>query len=232
MQRYTHLFSLCLVLALLFCAQDTYAVTFYRNLTIGDTGSDVLELQKLLNTRTETTISLSGPGSRGSETMYFGPLTASAVAKYQELYASSILAPLGLFSGTGFVGTATIRHLNIEGVDRVSDPESDSFEVGGIPKITSLYPSQGGVGTVVKLYGEGFLEEGNHVVTAFEDFGEVSSNDGETLEITIKGPFPEEFLKKNAEFYKKEKFTMNYQIAVMNDSGNSNFVSFTFLFYE
>lgn len=228
MERNTRLFSFCFALIFFFCVQNVYAVTFSRTLTIGDTGSDVLELQKILNTNSNTRIAVSGPGSPGNETNYFGPLTSSAVAKYQEVHAKDILIPLGLTRGTGFVGQATRTFLNAKGSSTVV---SQSTTVQA-PKITSLSPTQGGVGTVVTIHGEGFLDEDNHVVTAFEDFGDVASDDGTTLTITINGPFPKEFLKKNAEFYKKEKFTMDYEIAVINELGNSNFASFTFLFYE
>src|SRR3989344_2698156 len=57
-------------------------VTFSRNLTIGSTGSDVKCLQGAMNALGHVVAS-SGPGSPGSETYYFGPLTLSAVQKYQ-----------------------------------------------------------------------------------------------------------------------------------------------------
>ena len=114
MKRSHALFSFCLALALLIWAGNAYAATFSRTLTIGDVGTDVLELQKLLNMNPATRVALSGPGSVGNETTYFGFLTSRAIAKYQELYRNEILAPLGLLSGTGFVGTATLKHLTTQ----------------------------------------------------------------------------------------------------------------------
>lgn len=227
------------VLLFSLCVSSVFAETFQRDLRIGDVGADVLELQTLLNADEATRIAEAGPGSPGNETTYFGARTAAAVARFQQMYAEKVLAPAGLYFGTGFFGPLTrvvANELTDEGpVKEVVQKTEDLSELQKNtvvkPKITSISPKNGGVGTKVTIYGEGFLPEGNTVATLLEFHKDVPSKDGKTLEITIKGPFPQEFLDANKEFYEKYKFQTEYQFVVRNASGISNFIQFFFNFY-
>jgi hypothetical protein len=86
--------------------------SFENNLEIGDISTDAKYLQIVLNSDPVTRLAESGVGSPGNETNYFGPLTKSAVIKFQEKYADKILASWGLTSGTGYVGSTTRAQLN------------------------------------------------------------------------------------------------------------------------
>lgn len=83
------------------------AADFPRTLSLGSTGADVRELQKILNQDPATAVAVSGPGSAGSETEYFGLATKAAVVKFQEKYSTQILVPNSLSKGTGKVGPST-----------------------------------------------------------------------------------------------------------------------------
>ncbi len=76
--------------------------TFNNNLMIGSTGTDVTELQTMLQKNGES-VNVNGT---------FDDQTAAAVTGFQEKYQSAILAPYGLTNGTGYVGPSTRAQLN------------------------------------------------------------------------------------------------------------------------
>ncbi|MHB8710243.1 MAG: peptidoglycan-binding domain-containing protein [Minisyncoccota bacterium] len=86
--------------------------TFSTDLSFGSSGAQVIALQQILNRDPDTRIASVGPGSPGNETDYFGQLTKAAVVRFQEKYASEVLAPARLAQGSGYVGLYTRTKLN------------------------------------------------------------------------------------------------------------------------
>ncbi len=78
--------------------------TFNTNLTVGSKGTDVMNLQKVLNMSADTKVAVSGAGSPGMETSTFGPATKAAVIKFQNKY--------GITPAAGYVGAITRAKLN------------------------------------------------------------------------------------------------------------------------
>lgn len=81
-------------------------------LAIGSEGSEIEYLQKILNSANDTRLALTGFGSPGHETEYFGSITKQAVIQFQEKYLADILLPAGLLVGTGNVGPFTRAKIN------------------------------------------------------------------------------------------------------------------------
>ncbi len=107
--------SLQAQLAALSGGSTTTCFNFSANLRLGSRGETVRQLQQVLNRNAQTRVAAAGAGSPGQETNYFGTLTYAAVRRFQSLYASEVLTPLGLTQATGFVGAATRAKLNIIG---------------------------------------------------------------------------------------------------------------------
>lgn len=76
---------------------------FTRYLYTGSVGSDVKDLQKLLNSK-GFVIAQTGPGSIGNETNRFGPATKAALMKFQKAY--------NILPATGGFGPKTMVFVN------------------------------------------------------------------------------------------------------------------------
>ena len=84
---------------------------FNTNMKLGSSGTDVMNLQKVLNGWPQTRVAASGAGSPGMETTHFGPATKAAVMKFQALH----LVELGITAPTGNVFAGTRGLLNMAG---------------------------------------------------------------------------------------------------------------------
>jgi len=167
------------------------SVSIDTNLSLGSHGEQVRLLQVVLNTDPDTLLAEHGPGSPGQETMYFGPLTHNAVIRFQEKYRTSILNPIGLHKGTGYVGTQTrsmIRQLDRNQMDHntskpnntespspntavssSSQKQNTELEANTVIHIDKIEPERGSNHTNVVIHGVGF-EEVSEVITTFQRF--------------------------------------------------------------
>ncbi|PIQ68275.1 MAG: hypothetical protein COV91_04985 [Candidatus Taylorbacteria bacterium CG11_big_fil_rev_8_21_14_0_20_46_11] len=94
-------------------------------LNLGKKNADVLTLQKILNSDSDTQIATSGAGSPGNETDYFGPATLKAVKAFQEKYG--IAGPGEV--GYGNVGPKTRAKLNsISSGTTATSPQTGTAE--------------------------------------------------------------------------------------------------------
>tara|TARA_B100002051_G_scaffold276820_1_gene329402 strand:- start:2814 stop:4880 length:2067 start_codon:yes stop_codon:yes gene_type:complete len=93
-------------------SSDVCPYTWTRDLSTGSTGADVMKLQQFLNADPDTRVAVSGVGSAGMETEYYGPATAAAVSKMQVKYRADILSPANLVNPTGFFGPSSRTKAN------------------------------------------------------------------------------------------------------------------------
>jgi len=85
---------------------------FTQDMYNGITNNEVKMLQIFLNGDSRTVVNRTGPGSTGNETTYFGNATQNAVERFQLIYKSVILDPIGFTSPTGIVGARSRSVLN------------------------------------------------------------------------------------------------------------------------
>jgi len=87
-------------------SQNNTCLKINNNLSFGMVGGEVSCLQQFLRNQG------SDIYPEGFVTGKFGSFTKQAVIRFQEKYASDILAPTGLSSGTGYVGSKTRTKIN------------------------------------------------------------------------------------------------------------------------
>jgi len=79
---------------------------------LGSVHPEVRQIQKFLNQTPATQVAVSGFGSPGQETMFYGLRTAAAVSRFQATHKSDILTPSNLDVPTGYFGNATRNKMN------------------------------------------------------------------------------------------------------------------------
>jgi peptidoglycan hydrolase-like protein with peptidoglycan-binding domain len=112
------------------------AYTFPNNLQLGAQGEDVKQLQIILNQDPTTQVATTGPGAPGNETTYFGPATKAAVIKFQNKYASEVLYPAGLYTGSGYFGPLSRAKINNLKVTNSSTTETTQSQIQTTPTVS------------------------------------------------------------------------------------------------
>jgi hypothetical protein len=85
---------------------------YNQDLKYGSTGAEVQQLQHFLNTH-KYPVAISGPGSKGHETSFYGPATTAAVLRMQKENAKVILGSTDVALATGSFDLATRKFVNI-----------------------------------------------------------------------------------------------------------------------
>ena len=154
--------------------------TWTRNLKMGSEGADVMKLQQFLNDNADTRVAVSGAGSAGAETMYYGPATAAAVSKFQVMYRAEVLSPTGLVNPTAYFGPSSRAKANMlcTSAPVVDNGSGEEVEEG---EETEEETSNNGS---VTLQGEGTLE--TFEIDDAEDEVQEAAEDEVVMEITAE----------------------------------------------
>lgn len=212
-----------------------------RNLYFGLSGNDVLLLQKTLNLDTDTAVSVSGAGSIGNETTFFGKATENAVKRFQNKHKKEILGISGAIrDGVVDAGTKALLQ-NIIALKNVSTSTVINNVLPtktkpGIAKETlvleKITPESGGFQPVVTLTGKGFSRTNNTVHTTYDVYENVPSVDGKTITLKLTSDkFPSGYAsneeRQNAknqpmsEFVAPASISFPIPVFVVNELGTS-----------
>ncbi len=155
--------------------------TFQNNLKYGQSSIEVKYLQLFLNSDPETRVSATGMGSPNNETTYFGKRTLTAVIKFQEKYRQSLLSPLNLSRGTGFVGSSTRTKINqiLEGLRSDKERDISTLTAGNIHYIDPVNGNDANSGTSGSPWktiakAQASVANGDTVLLRSGDYGDVN----------------------------------------------------------
>ena len=163
--------------------------TWTRDLTMGSEGADVMKLQQFLNSYPDLRVGVTGAGSAGMETMFFGPATAAAVSKMQVMFRAEVLTPNGLVNPTGYFGPSSRSKANDLCVADATPVEVDEAEEGAEEEAEEeMDMTLGGEASLDNFEledGESTIEEGDEDVEIGEITVEFTNGDAEISRIDV-----------------------------------------------
>lgn len=232
-----------ILLAFLAISSLSYAstTTFTRYLQKGDRGADVTVLQKVLNTDLMTQVSVTGEGSAGFETDFFGELTKQAVIKLQKKEnLGNSYGFFTIYSGALDDKTRSFLNTKLDNAESATTTgSSDQEKLNAIyresnfseflPKIDSINPSSVTNGESITITGKNFSTTTPNTVRMTFNTTSVVSLDGTTLTVkaqsAIQNMFDTEAKGLNKEGKDNVKGiigSLPMNITVQNSFGVSN----------
>jgi peptidoglycan hydrolase-like protein with peptidoglycan-binding domain len=212
---------------------------FTRYLQKGSEGADVLILQRILNSNPETRISVTGPGSMGSETEFFGELTKQALIAYQKknslgnqygfftLYSGALDDPTRIHLNNQY-GTSTSMSTSTVAQYKLNEQYKSYISAPIAPFIGSISPTTISQGDTITISGRNFGLGTSTIATSHENLY-ASSTDGTTLSIIANYSIQQMFdtqakklTKKQREGVLAQMSAIPFFVRVSNERGVSN----------
>lgn len=161
------------------------SVSFSQDLFFGQESEDIYWLQVVLNSDPRTQVALTGSGSPGQESRYYGVLTRDAVARFDRLYVGT-LAPDGVkVSGLlreklqELIKNTTSTPQIGQSLPSLPEPNGGISNTNAL-RVYAAMPYQATLGDTITIHGTGF-ESKNKVIIGKYTINDAPSFDGQTI---------------------------------------------------
>lgn len=163
---------------------------FNRYLQKGDSGADVLLLQKVLNTDTSTQVAATGTGAPGNEIEFYGELTKQAVIKLQKKHdLGTSYGFFTIYSGALDEKTRTFlnnQKIEIDAQSALNSIYRISATNPNAPFIESISPRSIDNGDEITIIGRNFGIGALNTVRLTYNSIQATSTDGTTLKVRAR----------------------------------------------